>query len=500
MADPKGFLTTPRETPARRPVDLRILDWREVYEPFPPSRLERQAGRCMDCGIPFCHNGCPLGNLIPEWNDLVWRHDWREAAERLHATNNFPEFTGRLCPAPCEAACVLGINADPVTIKQVEVEIIDRAFASGWVVPRPPAARSGRTVAVIGSGPAGLAAAQQLTRAGHAVTVFERADAPGGLLRYGIPEFKMEKRHLDRRLDQMRAEGTEFRCGVEAGTDVTAAELRARLRRDRAGRRRPGAARPAAARARPGRRPPGHGVPAAGQPGRRGCNPWRGPAEPAISARGRHVVIIGGGDTGADCLGTAHRQGAASVTQLEILPRPPATRPGHQPWPTYPMIYRVSSAHEEGGERVYAVSTQEFLGDDAGPGAGAAAGRGGPGSTRCPAPSASCPATWCCWPWASPARSGRGCSPTSAWTSTPRGNVGPGRLVRDVGARRVRGRRHGPRPVADRLGHRRGPQRRRRRRPLPGRDLPPARADPAHRPSAYLIYRAKCPRLHNLWG
>ena len=229
MADPKGFLTTPREIPVRRPVDLRLRDWREVYEPFPAGRLERQAGRCMDCGIPFCHNGCPLGNLIPEWNDLVWRHDWQDAADRLHATNNFPEFTGRLCPAPCEAACVLGINADPVTIKQVEVEIIDRAFASGWVVPLPPVALSGRTVAVVGSGPAGLAAAQQLTRAGHAVTVFERDDAPGGLLRYGIPEFKMEKRHLDRRLDQMRAEGTEFRCGVEAGTGITAEELRAAL-------------------------------------------------------------------------------------------------------------------------------------------------------------------------------------------------------------------------------------------------------------------------------
>ena len=235
MADPKGFLTTPREIPVRRPVDLRLLDWREVYEPFPPGRLERQAGRCMDCGIPFCHNGCPLGNLIPEWNDLVWRHDWRDAADRLHATNNFPEFTGRLCPAPCEAACVLGINADPVTIKQVEVEIIDRAFASGWVVPMPPAVRTGRTVAVIGSGPAGLAAAQQLTRAGHAVTVFERDDAPGGLLRYGIPAFKLEKRHLDRRLDQMRAEGTEFRCGVEAGTDVSAETLRSSFDADRAG-------------------------------------------------------------------------------------------------------------------------------------------------------------------------------------------------------------------------------------------------------------------------
>jgi glutamate synthase (NADPH) small chain len=363
MADPKGFMTTPRETPARRPVDLRLLDWREVYEPFPPGRLERQAGRCMDCGIPFCHHGCPLGNLIPEWNDLVWRHDWREASDRLHATNNFPEFTGRLCPAPCEAACVLGINSDPVTIKQVEVEIIDRAFGSGWVVPLPPVSLSGRRVAVVGSGPAGLAAAQQLTRAGHAVTVFERDDAPGGLLRYGIPEFKLEKRHLDRRLAQLRAEGTEFRCRVEAGTDVSAETLRAsydaivlaggaRVPRDLPlpGRELAGIHQameylPLANRA------------IAGQPG---------PAEPAISARGRHVVIIGGGDTGADCLGTAHRQGAASVTQLEILPRPPGSRPDHQPWPTYPMIYRVSSAHEEGGERAYAVSTLEFLGDDAG--------------------------------------------------------------------------------------------------------------------------------------
>ena len=382
MADPKGFMTTPRETPARRPVDLRLLDWHEVYEPFPPSRLERQAGRCMDCGIPFCHHGCPLGNLIPEWNDLVWRHDWREAADRLHATNNFPEFTGRLCPAPCEAACVLGINADPVTIKQVEVEIIDRAFASGWVVPRPPAARSCRSVAVIGSGPAGLAAAQQLTRACHAVTVFERDDAPGGLLRYGIPEFKLEKRHLDRRLDQMRAEGTEFRCGVEAGTDVSAETLRAsydaivlaggaRVARDlpMPGRELAGihqameflplANRAVAAEsARRDTRP--------GQPRRRRRPGQQSPDATAISAHGRHVVIIGGGDTGADCLGTAHRQGAASVTQLEILPRPPATRPGHQPWPTYPMIYRVSSAHEEGGERTYAVTTLEFLGDSTG--------------------------------------------------------------------------------------------------------------------------------------
>ena len=225
MADPKGFMTTRRETPARRPVNIRIQDWHEVYTEFAHGRLEKQAGRCMDCGIPFCHQGCPLGNLIPEWNDLVWRRDWREAAERLHATNNFPEFTGRLCPAPCESACVLGINADPVTIKQVEVEIIDRAWAEGWVTPLPPAVLTGRTVAVIGSGPSGLAAAQQLTRAGHAVTVYERADTPGGLLRYGIPEFKMEKRHLDQRLDQMRAEGTTFVCGVHAGVDLPTAEL-----------------------------------------------------------------------------------------------------------------------------------------------------------------------------------------------------------------------------------------------------------------------------------
>ncbi|MFY9230870.1 MAG: FAD-dependent oxidoreductase [Candidatus Nanopelagicales bacterium] len=228
MADPRGFLTTERELPARRPVDVRIQDWREVYEPFEAESLEKQAGRCMDCGIPFCHNGCPLGNLIPEWNDLVWHHDWRDAIERLHATNNFPEFTGRLCPAPCETACVLGINQDPVTIKQVEVSIVDRAWDEGWVTPQPPDRLTGKTVAVIGSGPAGLAAAQQLARAGHTVAVFERADRIGGLLRYGIPEFKMEKRHLDRRLTQMAAEGVKFRPGVEVGIDITGQDLRQR--------------------------------------------------------------------------------------------------------------------------------------------------------------------------------------------------------------------------------------------------------------------------------
>ena len=367
MADPKGFMTTRREIPARRPVDIRIQDWREVYTEFAHSKLEKQAGRCMDCGIPFCHQGCPLGNLIPEWNDLVWRRDWREAAERLHATNNFPEFTGRLCPAPCETACVLGINADPVTIKQGEVEIIDRAWAEGWVPPVPPAPAmlTGRKVAVVGSGPAGLAAAQQLTRAGHTVTVYERADTPGGLLRYGIPEFKMEKRHLDQRLDQMRAEGTTFVCGVHAGIDMPAEELLANC--------------DAIVLAGGATVPRGLPVPGADLPGvhqameylplsNRAVTAAAGGrvAEPAISARGQHVVIIGGGDTGADCLGTAHRQGAASVTQLEILPRPPEHRPETQPWPTYPMTYRVSSAHEEGGERVYAVSTQEFVADSSG--------------------------------------------------------------------------------------------------------------------------------------
>src|SRR5487761_963157 len=360
MADPKGFITTPRETPTRRPVELRLHDWREVYEPFPPSRLERQAGRCMDCGIPFCHNGCPLGNLIPECNDLVWRHDWQEAADRLHATNNFPEFTGRLCLAPCEAACVLGINADPVTIKQVEVEIIDRAFASGWVAPMPPGVLSGFRVAVVGSGPAGLAAAQQLTRAGHAVTVFERDDAPGGLLRYGIPEFKMEKRHLDRRLDQMRAEGTVFECGVEAGSAALSADsLRAEV--DAvvlAGEARVPRDLPVPGRSLAGIYQAMEYLPLA--------NRALGGELPSVNARGKHVVIIGGGDTGADCLGTAHRQGAASVTQLEIMPRPPASRAANQPWPTYPMIYRVSSAHEEGGERTYAVSTTAFVSDDDG--------------------------------------------------------------------------------------------------------------------------------------
>ncbi len=365
MPDPRGFLKyTHRETPHRRPVDLRLRDWKEVYEEFPHSTLREQATRCMDCGIPFCHNGCPLGNLIPEWNDLVRRDQWRDAIERLHATNNFPEFTGRLCPAPCESSCVLGINQDPVTIKQVEVEIIDNAFDEGFVVPLPPDKLTGKTVAVVGSGPAGLAAAQQLTRAGHRVTVFERADRIGGLLRYGIPEFKMEKRHIDRRLEQMAAEGTQFRAGVNVGVDITAAQLRADFD-----------AVVLAGGATAWRDLPIPGRELDGIHQAMEYLPWANrvqfgdpvtddDGQPPITAKDKHVIIIGGGDTGADCLGTAHRQGAASVHQFEIMPRPPETRADSTPWPTYPLMFRVSSAHEEGGDRVFSVNTDEFVGDD----------------------------------------------------------------------------------------------------------------------------------------
>ncbi|MFM7771714.1 MAG: glutamate synthase subunit beta [Acidimicrobiaceae bacterium] len=361
MGEPTGFLKWDRQTPKRRRIPVRVQDWKEVYEPFPVDELTRQAGRCMDCGIPFCNNGCPLGNLIPDWNDLVYRGNWREAIERLHATNNFPEFTGRLCPAPCESACVLGINSDPVTIKQVEVEIIDRAWSEGWVTPQIPSQKTGKRVVVIGSGPAGLAAAQQLTRVGHDVLVLERADRIGGLLRYGIPEFKMEKINIERRIKQMSAEGTIFRTNATVGENVDIDVLLA-----------------------------SHDavVLACGATNWRDLNvqgrelngihqamEYLPPAnkvqqgdsvETVISAKGKHVVIIGGGDTGADCLGTAIRQGAASIVQLEILPQPPATRAANNPWPQWSFIFRTSSAHEEGGERMFAVSTEKFVGDESG--------------------------------------------------------------------------------------------------------------------------------------
>ncbi|MGZ4757291.1 MAG: glutamate synthase subunit beta [Acidimicrobiia bacterium] len=358
MGEVTGFMKYDRELPRRRSVPVRLRDWKEVYEPFPEENLQTQAARCMDCGIPFCHSGCPLGNLIPEWNDLVYRDDWREGMERLHATNNFPEFTGRLCPAPCEAACVLGINEDPVAIKQVEVSIVDHGWDHGEIVPVMPTTLTGKRVSVVGSGPAGLAAAQQLTRAGHAVTVYERADRIGGLLRYGIPEFKMEKRVLDRRLEQMRAEGTEFRVNANVGENIAVGDLR----RDSDAIVLAGGATAWRDLPIPGRElagiyqameflPPANRV----QEGDL--------AEHPFSAKGKHVVIIGGGDTGADCLGTVHRHGAASVHQFEILPRPPEARPDANPWPTWPLIYRTASAHEEGGERVFGVNTECFLGD-----------------------------------------------------------------------------------------------------------------------------------------
>jgi glutamate synthase (NADPH/NADH) small chain len=362
MADPKGFLTTPRQTPKRRPVDVRIKDWKEVYVEQDFSDLQKQAGRCMDCGIPFCHQGCPLGNLIPEWNDLIWRGEKREAIDRLHATNNFPEFTGRLCPAPCETACVVAINADAVTIKQVELRTIEEAFANGSVIPLPSDRLTGKTVAVIGSGPAGLAAAQQLTRAGHTVAVYERAAKPGGLLRYGIPEFKMEKSIVDRRISQMEQEGTRFRSGINVGVEITGAELKSKYD-----------AIVIAVGATnwrdldvPGRELKGIHQAMEYLPwgNKQGLNELT--EAPPINAAGKHVIILGGGDTGADCLGTAIRQGAASITQLEIMPRPTAERPSSQPWPTYPMVYRVSSAHEESGERLFSVSTEKFLGDENG--------------------------------------------------------------------------------------------------------------------------------------
>lgn len=361
MADPRGFLKYQRSTPTRRPKELRIHDWKEVYNPFPEESLQVQAARCMDCGIPFCHLGCPLGNLIPEWNDLSYRSNWREATDRLHATNNFPDFTGRLCPAPCEAACVLGINSDPVSIKAVEQYLADKAADEGWLTPVLPGEKTGKKVAVIGSGPAGLAAAQQLTRAGHDVTVYERSDRIGGLLRYGIPEFKMEKAVLERRLTQMSEEGTSFVTGAEVGknfdqqklvddNDAVVIATGSTVPRDL----------PVPGRELTGIYQAMEYLPLSNKV-------QEGDLEKSpIDVQGKKVVIIGGGDTGADCLGTAHRQGATSIVQLEIMPRPPEDRDTSTPWPTWPLMFRISSAHEEGGEREFSVNTEKYLGNEDG--------------------------------------------------------------------------------------------------------------------------------------
>jgi glutamate synthase (NADPH/NADH) small chain len=357
MGRATGFIEIQRQKQPYRPVGERVRDWREVYLPYPDGELRAQASRCMDCGVPFCHQGCPLGNLIPDWNDFVYRDRWDAAIERLHATNNFPEWTGRLCPAPCEGSCVLGINNSPVTIKAVEAAIIERAFDEGHVVARPPAVRTGKRVAVVGSGPAGLAAADQLNRAGHWVTVMERADRIGGLLRYGIPEFKLEKKYLERRLNLMREEGIMFRTKANVGVNVTLDELRDGFE--------------AIVLAGGSTIPRDLTVPGRNLSGihyameyltlqNRQCE---GDRVPVISAKDKHVIIIGGGDTGADCLGTAHRQGAASVRQLELLSRPPEDRASSNPWPLWPNIFRTSSAHEEGGERMYSIATTHFSGN-----------------------------------------------------------------------------------------------------------------------------------------
>jgi len=382
MGKPTGFLEYKREDHPKRPAPERIKDWNEVYDLFPFVKVQVQGARCMDCGIPFCHQGCPLGNLIPDWNDLVFRDKWKDAIDRLHATNNFPEFTGRLCPAPCESACVLGINADPVAIKQVEVSIIDYAWEHGWVTPQKPATLTGKKVAVIGSGPAGLAAAQQLCRVGHEVTVFERADKIGGLLRYGIPEFKMEKRHLDRRLEQMEAEGVIFKAGVDVGTDITGDQLRAEFdaivlaagatqARDLPipGRNLKGIYQAMDYLPRGNRFAQGDVIEKDGQLWVKPTPPYDMDQEliPLIDAKDKHVVIVGGGDTGADCLGTAVRQGCASIAQFEIVSRPPDERAENNPWPQYlvTLSNRSQAAHYEVDDlkREFQINTEEFLGD-----------------------------------------------------------------------------------------------------------------------------------------
>jgi len=363
MGKSKGFLEIQQQKPPIRPIGERVKDWREVYLPYAASDLRDQGARCMDCGIPFCHEGCPLGNLIPDWNDLVYRDKWQAGIDRLHKTNNFPEWTGRLCPAPCEGSCVLALDGDPVTIKSIELALVERAFDEGWIRAVQPTTRSGKSVAVIGSGPAGLSAADQLNQSGHTVTVFEKADRIGGLLRYGIPAFKMEKRFLSRRLSILEEEGVQFRTGVYVGVDISAAQMRhehdAMLL---AG----GAEQPRDLDV-PGRDLNGiHFAMEYLTQQNRICEGDRIPEDEIISAKSKRVVIIGGGDTGADCLGTVHRQGATSVAQLELLERPPDQRSPTNPWPNWPNVFRVSAAHEEGGDRVYAVSSQRFSGNTSG--------------------------------------------------------------------------------------------------------------------------------------
>ena len=363
MGKTTGFLEFGRELPQRRQVPERVNDWFEIYQDFPGTKIVEQGARCMDCGVPFCHTGCPVNNVIPDWNDLIYRGRWREAIRRLHATNNFPEFTGRICPAPCEAACVLGINQPAVTIKNIEKTIVDRAFDEGWIVPEPPAFENGKKVAVVGSGPAGLAAAQQLRRAGHRVTVFEKADRVGGLLRYGIPNFKLEKHVVDRRLAQLAAEGVEFVTSAHVGVNIEVA----RLRREFDAILLAGGAEHPRDLPVPGRELKGihFAMEFLPQQNRRNEGEvFDGPAE--ILATGKHVVIIGGGDTGADCLGTSHRQHAKSVRQFEIMPQPPAERAASTPWPLWPMQLRTESAHEEGGTREWSVATAKFTGDEHG--------------------------------------------------------------------------------------------------------------------------------------
>jgi glutamate synthase (NADPH/NADH) small chain len=361
MGDIRGFISFKRAKQPYRPVKERLKDWKQVMLPYPDDDLKEQGARCMDCGIPFCHQGCPLGNVIPDWNDLIFRGRWEEAIDRLHETNNFPEFTGTLCPAPCEGACVLGINDDPVTIRAIELATIEHAWQEGWVTPLPPTVETGKKVAVVGSGPAGMAAAQQLRRAGHKVTLIERDDRIGGLMRYGIPEFKMEKIVLDKRVEQMQLEGVELRVNAHVGVNVPVEELR----KDFEAIVLTGGACEARDLKVPGRELRGvHQAMEFLPQQNRICAGDAVPAEQHIDAKGKHVIIIGGGDTGADCLGTANRQGAASVHQLEIMPRPPETRATNNPWPQWPTIYRVASAHEEGVERVYSVSTKRFIGDD----------------------------------------------------------------------------------------------------------------------------------------